>query len=73
MINLDERTIEILHKRDEVSALGHKFDDQTVYDIKQLIRDVLAEVKPTPTDYEDWHYYNVAITHMESKIKELGL
>lgn len=54
------------------SQLNANFDA-----IKQLIRDVLVEVKPTKVgitgDYDPMQSWNDAITDMETKIKELGL
>ena len=77
-MNLDARIEELVSE-----ASSHNWQstdyDEIAQKHKQLIRDVLEEVKPEhPSDedverYESEAGYDNAITNMEAKIKELGL
>lgn len=89
MINIDERIADILSESvDGDTRISYPDGTSKVVasrallgeDVKQLIRDVLAEVKPehmTEEKYSDeWNYmdgWNGYEATMESKVKELGL
>jgi hypothetical protein len=76
-MNLDERIAELFGQY-EVNHKDPKNSKNVAVMTKQLIRDVLKEVKPerdTDPDPENTvtRAYNLAISHMENRIKGLGL
>lgn len=74
-LNLDERILAALGVESEENYVDNKAKAM-IPDIKQLIRDVLEEVKPARMEgavNRDTSIHNAVIGELEANAKELGL